>query len=236
MLRTSIVAGLVHVLVLVTPALTADNLAGIELVSAYVFRGVTYNDGPCIQSYLETSTRNLTFNLWTNFDLKDYGPVNSGDFSEVDFSLSYGFSSGQMECTLGVLQFLFPESGSDSNTREIFMAASLPAAGGFELSAYAGYDFDFIDDFYASLGLGYGFPLKSLNVILSYKAGYAGENTAPGGTAGFHDHEMRLDVSRPVSEEGDLGAFFVFTDSLNDDVLPKQDVNSLMGFRFSGSF
>jgi hypothetical protein len=235
MVKTSAVVGLTSLVILTMPTLAADNFAGIDVVSAYVFRGVTYNDGPCIQPYLETVAGELTFSLWTNFDLQDYGPVNSGDFSEIDFSLSYGYQAGPTECTVGIIQFLFPESGPDANTRELFVTASLPLVEEFELSTYAGYDFDLVDDFYTSLGVTFCIPLESPRVMLSYKAGYAGDKTALGGTSGFHDHELRFDASYSISERGDLGAFFVFTDSIDDDVLPKQDINFLAGFRLNYS-
>ncbi|MBN1423310.1 MltA-interacting MipA family protein [Candidatus Fermentibacteria bacterium] len=224
------------VLVATTPARTAETTAGLDLVSAYVFRGVTYNDGPCLQPYVETSAGPLAFNVWANFDLNDYDLVQAGDFSEIDLTLSCGFFLGETELTAGVMEFLFPEGGPDTNTGELFMSADVPLVGGIGASAYVGYDFVLVKDVYASVGLAYELPLDALAVTASVKAGYAGEDASAGGAAGFHEYEVKLQGEYPVSESLTLGGFLMHTSGIDADVLPEQDVDFFGGLTLGLSF
>jgi hypothetical protein len=69
------------------PCSAVETVVSVDVVSAYVFRGVTYNDGPCIQAGVQTLGSMITFALWANYDLSEYGEIEAGDFSEVDLTL-----------------------------------------------------------------------------------------------------------------------------------------------------
>ena len=227
---------LVAWLVVSAPAQAAETTAGLDLVSAYVFRGVTYNDGPCLQPYVETSAGGFTFNVWGNFDLNDYDPVQAGDFSEIDLALCYGTSFAETEFSIGVTEFLFPEGGPDTNTGEAFVSAEVPLIAGIGASAYLGYDFVIVEDIYASLGLCYELPIELPTLAVSVTAGYAGEDAAAGGTAGFHEYAATLEGVYPLSETMELGGFATYTSGLDEEVLPEQDVEFLGGLKLSYSF
>ncbi len=221
-------------------AYCAETTASVDLVSAYVFRGVTYNDGPCLQPSVETAAGPITFSVWANFDLVDCAPVGgdtveAGDVSEVDLTLSYGATVGGVEVSLGVVQFVIPEAGAQANTRESFLRVARSVGAGVCLDAYVGYDFDLVDDVYAALGARFRVPLASPEITLSFSAGWAGEKAAQGGIAGFQEYEARAEVSHALSETVHLGAFVASTGALNDEVLPHQDVRVLGGVRLGVS-
>jgi len=240
-MRLFLIAAAVVGLTLNNPAQSAETTAGLDLVSAYVFRGVTYNDGPCLQPYVETGAGGFTFNVWGNFDLNDYevggtDTLKAGDFSEVDFTLSYGASLGETELTVGVMEFLFPEGGPDTNTGELFLSADVPLMGGIGASAYVGYDFVVVKDLYASLGLSYELPIELPSLCISLMAGYAGEDASAGGTAGLHEFAASLEGAYPLSEAMELGGFLTYTSGLDEEVLPEQDVEMFGGLKLSYSF
>lgn len=238
-MRLSLVA-MVVVLALAAPSQSAETTAGLDVVSAYVFRGVTYNDGPCLQPSVETCAGALTFNVWANFDLNDYEPVKSGDFSEIDLTLSYGASVGQAELTVGVMEFLFPEGGPDTNTGELFASAEVPVVAGIGASAYLGYDFVAVKDVYGSLGLFYALPIELPALRVSAVGGYVGDKTADTGEedlrAGLHEWAASLEGVYPLSERVELGAFVTYTGALDKDVLPEQDVQFFGGLKLCCSF
>ncbi|MCU0611305.1 MAG: MltA-interacting MipA family protein [Candidatus Eisenbacteria bacterium] len=235
-MRSISIGALIIGLLVGVPAQAAETTAGVDLVSAYVFRGVTYNDGPCLQPSLETSAGAFTFNVWANFDLNDYEPVQSGDFSEVDFTLSYGATLGAAELSLGVMEFLFPEGGPDTNTGELYASADIPVAAGIGASAYLGYDFVVVKDLYASVGLSYDIPIEVPTLSVSFMAGYAGDDAAAGGTAGLHEYAATIEGAYPFSEAVELGGFVTYTGGLDDEVLPEQDVEVFGGLKVRCAF
>jgi hypothetical protein len=103
---------------------------GGDLVSAYVWRGTKYGNGPAIQPYLEVALGNLTIGGWGSYCF------TSNEAAEADLYVSYGFDFG---LSLGLTDYYFPgteyfdyskESGSHSF--EINLAYEIE---GFSLSA-----------------------------------------------------------------------------------------------------
>lgn len=214
----------------------AEATAGLDVVSAYVFRGVTYNDGPCLQPYLETIGGNIRFAVWANFGFTEYDSVRSGDFSEVDFTLAYQRTLGTLDLSAGVMQFLFPEAGPHTNTRELFGSASRVLLAGVSGSVYIGYDIDEIEDIYTSILLSYDLPMKVPAFVISFSAGYAGKNTSAGHKAGFHEFTVTCRGSTPIAKDVELAGLAMYAGGLDEDVLPDQDVELFGGLSISYSF
>jgi hypothetical protein len=236
MWRTWIILLLFSLVMSHVPSDAAEVTVSLDMVSAYVFRGITYNDGPCLQPYLETAAGDITFALWANFDLNEYEYVKAGDFSEVDFTLAYQRTLGMFDLSAGVMQFLFPEAGPHTNTRELFGSASTALFGGVGGSVYVGYDIDEIEDIYTSMLLLYNLPVRTPAVAISFSVGYVGKNTSTGHAAGFHEYAVTCRGSTPIARNVELTVHATYTDGLDQHALPEQDIEIFGGLSIACSF
>ena len=101
-------------------ASAADVSVGVDFASAYVFRGVTFNDGLVAQPYGEISGfpipeeyGSLAIGTWANFDIGDYGnTLEKNEFSEIDYYLSYTLPITALDVSVGYTEYTFPNGGS----------------------------------------------------------------------------------------------------------------------------
>ncbi len=221
--------------------LAAEATAGADIVSAYVWRGITFNDGLVVQPYVDVAAGNgLAINVWGNYDGDDYDrTLDDNEFSEVDLTLSYAFSFEPVEVTAGHIAYLFPNGGP--GTSELFVDASVPLPAGFSVGLAVYYDYDEVDDYYLSASLSYDLELDSgLELGAGASAGYAGEDFSSGPDDGFHEYTLSLNAAYPVAETIALSAFVAYTDTLDTDVLPERkfarDVEVYGGGGLSWSF
>ncbi len=107
-------------------AFGADVTAAVDVNSAYVWRGITFNDGVVVQPSVDVAAGNFGFNVWGNLDVDDYDDtLDSGEFSEIDLTMTYAFEAGPVGLTAGYIEYLFPTTdvGGAEGTREIFLDA-----------------------------------------------------------------------------------------------------------------
>ncbi len=218
----------------------ADVTGAVDVNSAYVWRGITFNDGLVVQPSLDVTAGNFGVNVWGNIDIDDYdNTLDAGEFSEVDITLTYSASAGPLGITGGYIEYLFPETdmGGAPGTREVFLDLSAAPADGFSVGLTGYYDFDEVDDYYLNAYLGYGIALDSgVALDMGASAGYAGDDMAAGGEAGFHEYTLTLAAGYAVTEQLALSATLGYTDSLDTNVLPDQDVNLFGGAGIAYSF
>ena len=121
----------------VLPASAADATAGADVVSAYVWRGITFNDGLVVQPYVDVAAGNgFAINVWGNYDIDDYdNTLDENEFSEVDLTLSYALPIEPVDITIGHIEYLFPTGGS--GTSEVFLSAYINPAGGLSAGNYS---------------------------------------------------------------------------------------------------
>jgi hypothetical protein len=218
-------------LAVVPPSLAADVTAGADLNSAYVWRGLTFNDGFVLQPSVDvTAPAGIGFNVWGNFDLDDYdGAVDDGEFSEVDLTVSYAIPVDGFDLGVGVTEYLFP--GNDGSTREVFVEAAVGVAEGWTAGAFLTYDFDEVDDIYGNVSLAYGMDLdEKLSMEVAGLVGYAGSDFAAfyadGTDGGLFEYQVSLSAAYVLAADTELGAFLAFTDSIDDDALPDEAVDT----------
>jgi hypothetical protein len=220
----------------------ADVVAGVGLNSAYIWRGITFNDGLVAQPSMDVTAGGFGFNVWGNFDIEDYdGSLEKGEFSEIDLTLSYTAGTGPLSVTGGFIEYLFPttESGGGLGTREFFLDISSEPLDGFVLGVTGYYDVDEVEDYYITPYVGYTLPVSNaVSMDLGASCGYAGKDFSrlvSGGTdSGFHEYTVTLGAGYSVGSVS-LSALVGYTDTLDKDVLPEEavDVNFFGGFGFS---
>ena len=227
-------------------AFGADVTTAVDVNSAYVWRGITFNDGMVVQPSVNVAAGNgFNLNVWGNLDVDDYNDsLDSGEFSEVDLTMSYTHQAGPVALTAGYIEYLFPttETGGAEGTREVYLDASVAPAGGFSVGLTSYYDFDEVDDFYLNPYLGYGMELMpKLSMSLRAAAGYAGEDFAKaygGEGSGFFDYTLSAGLTYTVMDNVSVTGRLAYTDAIDDDVLvePPQDVNFYGGIGAAVTF
>ena len=213
-----------------TQAHAATAVAALDANSAYVWRGMTLNNGFVLQPSMDVSAGGFAFNVWGNLDLDDYdGAVDDGEFSEVDLTATYAFKLGVVDASVGVIEYLFP-GGADATT-ELFAGLAYELGGGFTLSTKLFYDIDQVSDYYLTAGIGYTHSLGDKTTLgLAGAIAYAGEDFADfyaGGTdGGFFNYTLTASVKYMVTEAFGIGAAVNYTDSMDKDVLPDETVDT----------
>lgn len=235
--------------IMTTGATTAAEAAvRMDVNSAYVWRGITLNDGMVVQPSLDVeATSNLAINVWGNFNVDDYGGwYTKNEFSEVDLTLTYSTSIGPVDVGLSLAQYLYPHQAETNGvavhgTRELNLNLETPLIGDLSVVGLLSYDTEESNDIYASLGLKYEMELGSkLSGQLDASAGYAGkrwaEANSEGAESGLHDYTFAAAVAYTLNDSVSCGANLGYTGSLDKDVLPEQDVDLYGGVSVSVGF
>lgn len=221
----------------VLPAAAADATVGADVASAYVWRGITFNDGLVVQPYVDVAADNgLAFNVWGNYDIDDYdNTLDENEFSEVDFTVSYALPIEAADITIGHIEYLFPAGGPA--TSEVFLSTYASPVGGLSVGIDAYYDYDEVEDYYLSASIAYDAEFESgLGLGASASAGYAGEDFTLGPDDGLHEYTFSASASYPITQTIGLSAFIAYTDTFDEDVLPEQDVDFFGGGGLSWNF
>ncbi len=224
-----------------TTANAATATAALDVNSAYVWRGVTANDGLVLQPSIDVASENgFSVNVWANYDVDDYdGLVDEYHFSEVDLTATYAFKLGPVDTSVGIIEYTFPTTYPDSapggtdlpNMTELFLGLGYDLGNGFSLSGKIYYDCDKIDDFYITAGLGYSYSINDKTTLgLSGLISYAGEDMAGwyglGTDSGFFNYLLTASIKYKVTDAFGIGANINFTDSMDDDVLTDEKVDT----------
>ena len=92
-----------------------------DFMGKYIWRGQNLSDDPVFQPGLSVSYGNLTAGIWGNMDLTNING-NSGDFSEMDYSLDYSSTFLGIEgvgYSVGVIYYDFPGT-TTKDTTEVY--------------------------------------------------------------------------------------------------------------------
>lgn len=227
-MKNLVLVGLVAIIGIcgsVSSVMAADASIGADVASAYVWRGMTFNDGMVIQPYLDVTAENgFNANVWANYDYDDYDKqLTNKEFSEVDLTLSYGMSLGPVDLTGGYIEYLFPNAGVDDEgksiqgTGEIFLSAGISPFEGLSIGLDGYYDVDDVRDFYTNLSVGYDLSLPAdISLGFSASAGYAGRKYRAEYKPGLYDYNLSVSLGVPVTDAIELSAYVAHTNSFDD--------------------
>lgn len=217
-----------------TQAHAATAVAALDANSAYVWRGMTLNNGFVLQPSMDVSQGGFAFNVWGNYDVDDYnGTLNENRFSEVDLTGTYTHKIGSVDASVGVIHYLFPEAkeGADTHTTELFVGLAYDLGAGFNISTKFYYDIDAVSDYFVTAGLGYTYDLNPQTALgLSGMISYAGEDFTAyyvGGTdSGFFNYTLTASVKYKVNDAFSIGANVNLTDNLDSKAMPDEAVHT----------
>jgi hypothetical protein len=220
----------------------AEATVGMDVNSAYVWRGMTFNDGIVFQPSLDVSKGGFGLNVWGNIDGSDYDDqLDSGEFSEVDLTASYGFKLDPLDITIGYIEYLFPttEDTGSVGTREVFASFGINIIDNLSTTLAIYYDFDEVEDVYANLSLAYSASLtNAVSLDLGTGIGYAGGEYTADGDAGFFDYIVSAKLGYSVNDSLSLSAMLAYADSADEDKLPEEatDTNFFGGVGITYGF
>ncbi len=101
----------------------------VDYFGKYILRGQNLDDDPVLQSNVSISYEKLTASLWGNFELTNING-NSGDFTELDYSLDYSNALPGIEgigYSVGVIYYDFPGT-TTKDTTEIYWGLNFDLA------------------------------------------------------------------------------------------------------------
>ncbi len=214
-------------------AMAADASFSVDVASAYVWRGQTFNDGLVFQPSIDVaSEKGFGFNVWANYDYGDYdNSLDSHEFSEVDLTAYYNFSLSKVDVGVGVISYLFPAGAAE--TAEVYLSLGIEIIDGLSAGITGYYDFDAVEEFaYATLGLTYGFDItEQLGLELGASIGYAGDKfakNAGGDDGGLYDYTISLSLGYAVTDAWSISAGVTYVDAVDDDNLKEKSQGGLL--------
>jgi uncharacterized protein (TIGR02001 family) len=210
LLATTALPALAVDLETIAPGRDVSATAGVDLASAYIFRGVTVNKNPVLQPLLKVQSGGLTLGAWGNEALDaEEGEIEQ----EVDAFASFDIPFEAVTLSLGYTEYMYPDSDYD-NDQEIMAKVSFPALLNPSLTAYHGVGGGILDSNYYELGLKEEVYARS------------GVSGTLGGTLAYLDRETGKDgLSHLTLSAG--AAYKVIGASINYIVETDEDVNDL---------
>ncbi|WP_372806203.1 TorF family putative porin [Pontiella sp.] len=209
---------------------TGGALAGVsttfDLASAYVFRGVTYNDGAVFQPGIEAAGfmlpeeyGSIAVGTWANYNFSGY---NSPDyqFSEVDLYAAYSLPTlvDGMDLFLGYTQYTYGGGADQLDDKEMNFGIGYEISGvALGATVYYGLGGAVDQSLYYELALGYGVELTDeLSGSVDARFGFAHFD---GGESGFSDYDIGASLAYALSDAWSVGASVAYIGQGEDDVL-----------------
>ena len=206
-----------------------EAMIGLDLWSAYVWRGITRNDKPVLQPSMNVTIADFSVDAMGNIDLDGYDDVqNHGLFTEIDLTFSYGFEIESVEYRVGWIEYIFADGAG--NTREIYGKAKTYITDQLFADAGVYYDIDELKDVYVRGGFGFVFDLgDSLEGLLGCSIAATGNSMSLGDDGGLHDYSFSFGVTHGAGSLRELALKILYTNTMDDDVLPEQEVDVYVG-------
>jgi uncharacterized protein (TIGR02001 family) len=205
-----------------------------DFASAYVFRGVTFNDEAVFQPGIEASGfgmkeewGSITVGAWGNFDIGDYdNNLESSEFSEVDWYASYGLPSlvDGLDIALGWTEYTYPSGGGDSD-KEANVGLGYEIVGiGLGATAYYMVGGAGTGNAYYELAAGYELEVaENLALALGASAGYSDPDS---GEDGWNDGTLSIGLGYALNENWSVSVSGTYIAQLDDDVLVDDDIDA----------
>ena len=195
-----------------TVGMAAEASVSLDVASAYVFRGATFNDGLVIQPGLEVGGLPVTIGVWGNLDSDDYdGALVENEFSEIDIYASYAIPVDAIDMSVGYTEYIYPGGGVAD--RELSLSAGLDVLLTPAVALYYGVDGGIKESIYVEAGVGHAFECgEDLTIELGATVGYM---DIDGGESGFSHYTATLGASYAFVSAG-----VTYVGQIDDDVLP----------------
>jgi uncharacterized protein (TIGR02001 family) len=211
-----------------------------DFASAYVFRGVTFNDETVFQPAIEVSGLGLkeewgtlTLGAWGNYDIGDYdGAIESSEFSEVDWYASYSLPSlvDGLDLFVGWTEYTYPSGGGDSDKEANFGLGYEVFGIGLGATAYYTVGGGATGSAYYELAAGYEMEIADgLAVAFGASAGYSDPDS---GKDGWNDGTLSIGLGYALNENWSVSLSGTYIGQLDDEVLVDEDIDGSGDFGY----
>lgn len=222
---TKVVAAAALLALVSAPAVrAADATVGVDVNSAYVFRGVTLNEGFVAQPYLEVSGLPIDIGVWGNFDIEDDEArgVDDGQFSETDYYASYALPIEEVDVSVGYTEYTYNNGDLDAD-REVSLSLGLDTVLAPSLGIYYGLDGAIEENVYLEASVGHDIAVtEDIGLSLGALAGYLDPKN---GEDGFHQYALSASLSYDIVSLG-----VTYYGQLDDDVLVDASDDNAFGY------
>ena len=184
--------------------------ASVDIASAYVFRGTTFNDGLVVQPGIEGEVAGLTVGAWANVDINDVG--GDDQVSEIDLYIGKDLGSvAGWDVSAGYCEYTYPGAAGNGES-ELSLSAS-GAMGGVDLSigAFANVAESATPNYY-EVSTGGSTALAGIALDYGIAAGYFDTEASDTTGFGYAAYSVSYDTGG-----GSLSVTYV--DELDDDVV-----------------
>ncbi|MBC8206321.1 MAG: hypothetical protein ISR85_02395 [Kiritimatiellales bacterium] len=197
----------------------------VDFASAYVFRGVTLNNGFVMQPGAEISGFPIdeeygafAIGIWANYDI-DPIDSNGSDVSEIDYYLSYTLPIDALDVSVAYTEYTYPESGNNADKEIALSLGSEIGTNGLYSSITFNYGVGGAveNNLYIEAALDYEMELSdALTASAGATVAYLVNDT---GSDGFHNATASLGLGYALNENWSLGAGLTYIAQLDSDVL-----------------
>lgn len=141
--------------------------AELKAASAFVWRGRTLNEDPCIQPYVSVSSGGFSASIWGSWNLTDIS--NSWQSSRMDLSVDYTHKIGKNIIRPGFTAYVYHHDpdGKAEDTYECFISYTydtflLPSAALY-------YDFNGLEGMFMTVSIAHSYTLVENKMALDLK-------------------------------------------------------------------
>lgn len=200
-----------------------------DVASAYVFRGVTYNDGLVVQPALEASgfglpksIGTLTAGMWANYNIDDYRDAMADTVNEVDLYALYALPLDPLIISLGYIRYAYPNQTDGAVARQDESEGVLKLAYDldglfFGANLYYGIDGAIKKNFYYDLSAEYALELsKEFSLNIGALVGYAQPES---GNEGWNEAVADVGIAYTFSRYWKFNGSIAYIYQIDDEVL-----------------
>lgn len=201
----------------------ADVSATADFASAYIFRGVTLNDGLVFQPGAKISGfpipeeyGSVAVGTWANFDINDIG--GGREFSEVDYYATYALPIKAVDLSTTYTEYTYPQGASADREVALAVGKAIGESGLYpSLTVNYGLYGLVEKNWYIQGGLDYTKKLmEALTLSTGVKVAYL---VSDAGKDGFNDATAKVGLSYALTENWAVNGSLNYVAQLDDEVL-----------------
>ena len=207
-------------------ARAADVSATADFASAYIFRGVTLNDGLVFQPGAKISGfpipeqyGSVAVGTWANYDISDYGGrLKKNEFSEIDYYATYTLPVKVVDLSTTYTEYTYPHGATADREVALAVGKTIGETGLYpSLTINYGLDGAVENNWYIQGGLDYSKALtEALTFSTGVKVAYLVSDT---GKDGFNDATAKVGLSYALTKNWALNSSLNYVAQLDDEVL-----------------
>ena len=201
------------------------NVSGTaDFASAYVWRGITVNDGTVFQPGASISGFSIpaeygavTLGTWANYDI-EHNANGKHEFSEVDYYATYALPIKVVDLSATYTEYHYPHGVDTDREVALNIGKAIGETGLYpSLSVNYGLDGGLEKDWYIQGGLGYTKNLtEALTFSSSVKVAYLIDNAGPDG---FNDATASIGLAYALTKNWSIKGSINGVAQLDSDVL-----------------